>query len=50
LEYADTGGVKLAKNHTSEDGKSINMGNVRVLSSVDDAYFTDPSRTLQTLK
>jgi hypothetical protein len=49
-EYADTGGVKLAKNHTSEDGKSINMGNVRVLSSVDDAYFTDPSRTLQTLK
>src|SRR4051794_1444326 len=49
-QYADTGGVKLAKNHTSEDGKSINMGNVRVLSSVDDAYFTDPSRTLQTLK
>ncbi len=49
-QYVDTGGIKLAGNHTSEDGKSINMGTVRVLGAVDDSYFTDPSRTLQTLK
>lgn len=49
-QYVDTGGVKLASNHTSDDGKSINMGNVRVLSTVEDAYFTDPKRSLQSLK
>ena len=50
-QYTDAGGgIKLAANHTSEDGKSINMGNVRVLPAVADEYFTDPSRTLQTLK
>jgi hypothetical protein len=49
-EYTTTGGIKLASNHTSEDGKSINMGTVRVLDVVADTYFTDPSRTLQTLK
>ena len=50
-EYVDAGGgVKLASNHTSEDGKSINMGTVRVVGTVADEYFTDPSRTLQTLK
>jgi hypothetical protein len=49
-QYVDTGGVKLASNHTSDDGKSINMGNVRVLKTVDDEYFTDPNRSLQGLK
>ncbi len=50
-QYADAGGgLKLVTNHTSEDGKSINMGTVRVLGAVADEYFTDPSRTLQTLK
>ena len=45
-EYTTTGGIKLAKNHTSADGKSINMGDVRVMDSVDDALFTDPSKPL----
>ena len=50
-QYVDAGGgLKLAANHTSDDGKSINMGAVRVLGTVADDYFTDPSRTLQTLK
>ena len=48
-EYLDTGGIKLAKNHSS--GKvSIDMGDVRVLDKVDDAFFTDPRRTLAELK
>lgn len=50
-EYTTTGGVKLAKTHRSEDGKSeINMGDVRVLDTVDAAYFTDPAKPLNTLK
>ncbi|MEP6534937.1 MAG: hypothetical protein ABJF23_06455 [Bryobacteraceae bacterium] len=50
-QYVDAGGgVKLAGNHVSEDGKSINMGAVRIMTTVADQYFTDPSRTLQTLK
>jgi hypothetical protein len=49
-EYGDYGGVKLAKNHTSADGKSINMGSVAVLSKADDAYFTDPNRSIAELK
>jgi hypothetical protein len=49
-EYTTTAGVKLAKNHTSKDGKSINMGEVRIMNSVDDAYFTDQSRSLASLK
>ena len=48
-EYADTGGVKLAKNHTSEK-MSINMGDVRVLDKADDGFFSDPKRTLAELK
>jgi hypothetical protein len=47
--YTDTGGVKLASNHTSDDGKSINMGTVRVMPAVDDAYFTDAARTLGSI-
>lgn len=46
-EYATTGGVKLAKNHTSADGKSINMGDVKVMESADDALFTDPAKPLR---
>jgi hypothetical protein len=50
-EYATTGGVKLASNHKSADGTStINMGAVRVVDSVDDAYFTDQSKALSGLK
>ena len=50
-EYTTTGGVKLASNHKSDDGtKSISMGDVRVLDSVDDAYFRDPLKTLHSLK
>lgn len=50
-QYGDYKGVKLASNHPSSDGKmSINMGNVRVLEAVDDAYFSDPARALSMLK
>jgi hypothetical protein len=46
-EYVTTGGIKLASNHTSPDGRSINMGDVKVSDSVDDAHFTDPAKTLR---
>ena len=50
-QYADTGGIKLAKTHVSVDGKSeISMGDVRVLNRVDDAFFTDPAHSLSNLK
>ena len=49
-EYTTTAGLKLAKNHTSKDGKSINMGDVRIMNSTDDAYFTDPTHYLSSLK
>jgi hypothetical protein len=44
-------GVKLASNHLSSDRKStINMGDVRILETVDDAFFTDPTHMLSSLK
>lgn len=46
-EYTTTGGVKLAKNHKSPDGASINMGDVRILDRTDDALFTDPTKKLR---
>jgi hypothetical protein len=46
-QYATTGGVKLASNHTSRDGKSINMGDVRVADTTDEALFSDPGKTLK---
>ncbi len=46
-EYTTTGGVKLAKNHTSADGKSINMGDVKIMDSADEALFTDPAKHLR---
>ena len=50
-QYADTGGIKLAKNHVSTDGNaSINMGDVKVLDKADDAFFTDPLHALSKLK
>jgi hypothetical protein len=49
-EYTTTEGLKLASSHKSADGKSINMGNPRILQSVDEAYFTEASRTLSTLR
>jgi len=48
-EYASTGGIKLASKHTSNDGKIIDHANPRVLTSVDDAYFTDPATMLSGL-
>ena len=50
-QYGDYHGVKLASNHISADHKaSINMGDVRVLDAVDDAFFTDPGHSLSGLK
>ncbi|MGH9470319.1 MAG: hypothetical protein ACRD1N_08255 [Terriglobia bacterium] len=50
-EYTETNGIKLASNHVSADHRTqISMGDVRVLDSVDDAFFTDPSHTLRELQ
>lgn len=48
-EYTTTGGVKLASTHKGQD-REINMGTVKVLDSADDAWFSDPKRSLSTLK
>jgi hypothetical protein len=45
-EYATTGGIKLASNHVG-DGRSINMGDVKVMDSADEALFTDPAKKLR---
>ena len=45
-QYAAAGGVKLAKNHTTPEGNSIDMGAVQVLDRTDDALFTDPAKKL----
>lgn len=39
-KYTTTGGVKLAADHTSSDGKSINMGKVSVSDVVNESLFT----------
>ncbi len=50
-EYTDTNGLKLSKDHISADKKAhISMGDVRVLDSADDAFFTDPAHQLSELK
>ena len=50
-KYTTSHGIKLAADHISADHKaSINMGDVRVLDSVDDAYFADAGRSLSGLK
>ena len=46
-EYTETGGIKLASNHKSPDGREIRMGTV--VASTDlatDAFFTDPTYEL----
>lgn len=43
-EYTTTAGVKLARNHTSADGKSIDMGNVQIMNTTGDGLFTNPVR------
>src|SRR5207302_7232363 len=45
-QYGESGGVKLASNHTSPPDQSIHMGGVRILKDVDPAFFTDPQRPL----
>jgi len=50
-QYTTQKGIKLASNHISSDHKTtINMGDVRVLDTVDDAFFTDPTHMLSSLK
>jgi len=50
-QYGDHKGIKLASNHVSSDHKTtINMGNVRILETVDDPFFTDPRHMLSSLK
>lgn len=47
-EYTTTGGVTLAKNHKSADGKmTIGMGDVKVTDQADEASFTDPAKMLR---
>src|SRR6266567_3907357 len=49
-QYGESGGVKLASNHTSPPDKSINMGSVLILKDVEAAFFSDPQRPLSNLK
>jgi hypothetical protein len=44
--YTTTGGIKLASNHTDGAGGSINMGDVKVLNTVDESVFTNPAKSL----
>jgi hypothetical protein len=48
-QYGDYGGIKLAKNHTGAK-MSIDMGDVRVMDQLDDAFFADAKRALSELK
>jgi len=48
-QYTTTHGMKLASNHTDAKDDAISMGDVRVLDSVDDAFFTDPGKNLAQL-
>ncbi len=45
-EYAETHGMKLARNHTNEKGMSINMGKVQILDTVDPSLFSDVKKQL----
>jgi hypothetical protein len=49
-QYGDHDGIKLASTHTSPPDKRIDMGDVRILQSVDSGFFTDPRRRLADLK
>lgn len=47
-EYTTSGGVKLAKNHTAADGKSISMGDVKITDFLsDEGVFTDPGKSIR---
>lgn len=46
-EYVTTEGVKLAGNHVAPDGKTINMGQVKISSTVDETLFTDAAKKLR---
>ncbi len=43
-QYGEHKGVKLASNHTNDQGMSINMGSVDILDSVPDDSFTNPAK------
>lgn len=45
-EYVESNGVKLAKTHTNDEGAEINMGDVKVSDSVDEALFSDAAKQL----
>lgn len=49
-EYADVKGLKLPANHTNDKKMSIQMGDVRVLDSVEDAFFNDAAKSLSRMK
>ena len=49
-EYGNHDGLMLAANHKNTEGRQIHMGDVAVFNEVDDAYFTDPAKTLDGLK
>jgi hypothetical protein len=49
-DYGQYASIKLASNHTNAKQMSISMGDVKVLDSVDDAYFSDPNHSLSDLK
>ena len=48
--YITTGGVSLARKHTSADGKVIDMGEVQVTDRVDESLFKDPGKELGKLE
>ncbi len=48
-EYKTHNGVMLAANHTNAEGASIHMGDVAVFDEVEDAFFSDPKRSLSQL-
>ncbi len=43
-QYGEHKGVKLASNHTNDQGMAINMGTVDILDSVPDESFTNPAK------
>ena len=49
-DYSNHDGLMLAADHTNAEGRRIHMGDVAVFNEVDDAYFTDPAKTLGGLK
>ena len=46
-EYMKSGGLALAATHKNAEGMEINMGVVEASGEVDEAYFTDPAKSLR---